>query len=156
MKSIRTAPKAIIVRDGKLLVTCNRDEEGLFYLLPGGGQQPAETLAEALRRECLEEIGAKIEVGELLFVREYIGSHHEFAEFEGDVHQIEFMFGCRLEDGEMPAIGSLPDEWQTEIAWLPIDELENHRLYPAGLKDPIALLVQQKGTSGPCYLGEVN
>lgn len=155
MKPIRTAPKAIIIQDGKLLVTCNRDDEGVFYLLPGGGQQHEETLPEALRRECLEEIGAKVEVGELLFVREYIGSHHEFAGFEADVHQIEFMFRCLLEDGEIPTMGVVPDKWQTEIAWLPIDDLASHRLYPAALKEPIALLVQ-KETSGPCYLGDVN
>ena len=155
MKPIRTAPKAIIIQDGKLLVTCNRDDEGVFYLLPGGGQQHGETLLKALRRECLEEIGAEVEVGELLFVREYIGGHHEFAEFEGDVHQIELMFRCRLGDGEIPRMGAAPDEWQTEIAWLPIDELADYRLYPAALKRPIALLAQEEAI-GPCYLGDVN
>lgn len=56
------------------------------------------------------------------------------------MHQIEFMFCCQLEDGERPSLGAAPDEWQTEIAWLPLDDLTRYRLYPAALKEPIALL----------------
>jgi 8-oxo-dGTP diphosphatase len=155
MKQIRTAPKAIIIHDGMLLVTCNRDDQGVFYLLPGGGQQYQETLPEALRRECLEEVGARVKVEALLFVREYISAHHEFAACGPDEHQVEFMFRCELEDGQTPTTGTAPDKWQVQIAWLPIEDLANHRLYPAALKGPIALLAQ-KEIPGSCYLGDVN
>ena len=155
MKPIRNAPKAIIIEECKLLVTCNRDDEGTFYLLPGGGQQIGETFPETLKRECLEEISVQVEVKELLFVREYIGAHHEFAKFDGDIHQVEFMFRCRLIDGKIPTIGAIPDAWQTGVTWLPINNLGSYRLYPAALKGLIQQLIR-KETLGPCYLGDVN
>ena len=63
---IRNSAKAIIVKDSKVLLTKNEDNEGVFYLFPGGGQEHGETLPETVKRECLEEIGQQVEVGELL------------------------------------------------------------------------------------------
>ncbi|YCI79744.1 hypothetical protein M1D47_21395 [Bacillus sp. R1-10] len=31
----------------------------------------------ALLRECMEEVGEEVEIGELLHIREYIGKNHE-------------------------------------------------------------------------------
>ena len=73
---IRNSVKAIIIRDGKLLCNKNKDDRGVFYCVPGGGQEYQENLHDAVVRECYEEIGARIEVGELLFVRDYIGRNH--------------------------------------------------------------------------------
>jgi len=44
---IRNSAKAIIIKDGKLLCTKNKNKFGIFYLLPGGGQEPFETIIEA-------------------------------------------------------------------------------------------------------------
>lgn len=89
---LRNSVKAIIVEDGKILCIKCKDDWGFFYLLPGGGQEPGETLPDALTRECLEEIGTKVTVGDLVFVRDYISANHEFAEYESEVHQVELMF----------------------------------------------------------------
>jgi ADP-ribose pyrophosphatase YjhB (NUDIX family) len=59
------------------LLTKNQDDEGYFYLFPGGGQEHGETIHDALIRECIEEVGEEVEIGELLHVREYIGKNHE-------------------------------------------------------------------------------
>ena len=76
-KLVRSSAKAIIVRDGQLLVTVNRSANGEeFCCLPGGGQQPLESLTQALQRECLEEIGVRVRVGALLYVRDYIAKNH--------------------------------------------------------------------------------
>lgn len=155
MKPIRVAVKAIVIWQGELLVTVNRDLHGVYFLLPGGGQQWGETLPAALRRECREEIGADVNVGELLFVREYIGAHHEFAEDDGDVHEIELMFRCELSDGESGGAGTKPDLWQTGIAWIPLAELDRFGLYPAALKEPLRRLAQEWGPASS-YLGDVN
>ena len=56
-KKVRVSAKAIIIRKGKLLLLRARDRAGIYYLLPGGGQNNGETLHEALVREFLEEPG---------------------------------------------------------------------------------------------------
>jgi 8-oxo-dGTP diphosphatase len=71
--SIRNSAKAIIISSNKVLLTKNQDDDGIFYLLPGGGQEHGETIHKALIRECVEEIGEQVEIGELLHIREYIG-----------------------------------------------------------------------------------
>lgn len=151
MQPIRNAAKAVLLRKDRLLVTENRDRDGIFYLLPGGGQESRETLV----RECREEIGIAVEVGDLLFVREYIARHHEFARLEPDVHQIEFMFACRAVIGDDPQNGALPDHWQTGVTFVELDRLAGVRFYPAALKAP--LIDWARGIRGvPCYLGDVN
>ena len=51
-----------------MLVTVNSGDFPTFYLCPGGGQDHGEDAYEALRRECREEIGCDVVVGELAFV----------------------------------------------------------------------------------------
>src|SRR5688572_13592031 len=96
---LRNSAKAIIIQDGAVLLCRCVDAEGDWYVLPGGGQRPGETLIEAVRRECMEEVGCDVAVGPLRFVREYIGSRHDFPNFAKDEHQIELMFECSLASG---------------------------------------------------------
>ena len=97
--NVRTAARAVVVRDGRLLAITMRDREGLFYILPGGGQRHGETLADTLRRETQEEIGVALEPGPLLYVREYIGKNHTFAAAHRYFHQVEVVFRCALPAG---------------------------------------------------------
>ncbi|MEA3238227.1 MAG: NUDIX domain-containing protein, partial [Candidatus Bipolaricaulota bacterium] len=108
MSGIRNSAKAIIIEDDRILLTRNRNNAGEFYLLPGGGQRHGESLSEALVRECLEEIGVRVSVGNLLLVRDYISAHHEFASEDANAHQVEFMFRCRIPAGEVH-VGKTPD-----------------------------------------------
>lgn len=153
MRPIRNSAKAIIVRDDCVLMIRNVDAEGDWYLLPGGGQNPGETLPTALQRECLEETGALVEVGDLKLVREYIGRNHEFADHDGDVHQVEFMFECAVDPSYTPTTGATPDVYQTGVAWLPLSELARYRVYPSVLRRLL-----RSGIRGlSCdYVGDVN
>jgi ADP-ribose pyrophosphatase YjhB (NUDIX family) len=154
MKPIRNSAKAIIVRDGLLLASHLTNSDGDWYALPGGGQERLETLPEAVRRECREEISVLVEVHELLFIREYLSVNHEFANYESDAHQVEFMFRCTLPDGVEPGLGTLPDTAQIGVAWLPLDQLNDYRLYPLTLR---AYASHFGGRGGaPVYLGDVN
>jgi ADP-ribose pyrophosphatase YjhB (NUDIX family) len=147
----RNSVKAVIIRDERLLVIVKRDAVGEYFILPGGGQEPCESMPETLRRECVEEIGVGVEVGELLFVRDYIGRNHEFAEQEPDVHQVELMFACRVPDEYTPRVGEAPDPGEVGVRWLALDTLAGARLYPAALKVALA----SRATSR-VYLGDVN
>lgn len=150
MYPVRTSTKAIIIKDAALLVILGRGELGdEYYYLPGGGQEKFETLEDALKRECLEEIDAKVIVGNLLFVRDYISRNHEFAAFDPNFHQVDFFFECTLEPDQIPKNGLSPDSTQLSVHWLPLTELETANFYPVKLKT--ALLTRDR-----VYLGDVN
>jgi ADP-ribose pyrophosphatase YjhB (NUDIX family) len=150
MNTVRLSVKAIIVRDGKLLVLRCRDAEGDWYMLPGGGQEHGETVHEALRRECVEEVGYDVRVDRLRYVRDYIAKNHEFAAEEGDVHGVELMFECEIASGD--GVPTLVDRGQIDTAWIPLADVASSRLYPKTLAPLLA--------SPPCdeavYLGDVN
>lgn len=150
---IRNSAKAIIIRNGQLLCNENRDIRGVFYCVPGGGQEYQENLAEAVRRECQEEIQAEIEVGELLFVRDYIGKNHAEQERLRRIHQVEFFFAATLKEGQIPKMGPVPDSHQIGIKWVPISELEELNFFP---KDMIPWLQQLGDMQRPVYLGDMD
>ncbi len=154
-KAIRNAAKAIIIRDNHLLVISKRDSQGMWYLLPGGGQKHGETLKQALQRECLEEIGTKVEIGQLIFVREFIGRNHlgniPVDDWIKKYHAIDFIFACQIPDNYIIQNGILPDEGQEKVEWLPIANLNKYRLFPSPLKQ---LLMNQ--INNDVYLGDVN
>ena len=150
-RQIRNSPKAIIIRDGKLLTIRKRDGEHEFFVLPGGGQRAGTCVRETLERECTEELGVEVAVGDLLFVREYIGGNHEFAEKHPDAHLLNLYFACELKGDPADISPAEPDRLQVGVDWLPLDRLSDYPLYPAALK---RLLPPTDGA--PVYLGDVN
>ncbi len=148
---VRVSAKAILVRDGKLLLMRGKDRSGAYYLLPGGGQRAGETLREALTRECAEETGILVRPGRVRYVRDYIARNHEFAEWDRDFHQVEVMFVCTF----VRRLGRPrePDASQTGFRWLPLGRLRAARFYPAVLK---GLISGDGRMRGPVYLGDVN
>lgn len=151
MAAVRATVKAVIVERARLLVLGNRLGDEYWFTLPGGGQEHGETLPAALRRECREEIGCDVAVGRLLFVRDYIGRHHEFADVDAQRHRLELLFECRLLGA--PGAGSHPDPLQAGIEWLDLATLERQELYPKVLR---RLLTGGVPAGEARYLGDVN
>ncbi|TVX95328.1 NUDIX domain-containing protein [Cohnella terricola] len=151
MRPIRNSAKALIIQDGRVLLTKNKDNDGFFYLFPGGGQEKGEELKDAVVRECIEEIGCRVNVQDLVFVREYIGKNHQFAEWDHDYHQVEFYFECMIEPGEAVGKGTNPDNAQVDVEWIEISKLSDIRIYPAALIEKLA-----QGSYKPCYIGDTN
>ncbi len=153
MRNIRTAARALIISEGKLLAIKMRDRSGVFYILPGGGQRHGETLHQGLKRECLEEIGTKVEIGELLYVREYIGKNHSFRTAHKAFHQIENVFRCSLPNPEEIGPGSELDKKQIGIEWLSLEELSKKRFLPETI---VPLFSKTNFQPNATYLGDVN
>jgi ADP-ribose pyrophosphatase YjhB (NUDIX family) len=143
----------MIIEDGRLLCIRKEDEQGLYALLPGGGQEPGEPLHEALRRECREEVNAEIEIHDLRYVRDYISTNHEFADTEPFTHQLDMMFFCTLQPGAQVGLGSVPDTGQIDVDWIPLGDLVKARLYPLALA---RVLASPDAVDTPVYLGDVN
>ena len=138
-----------------LLLTKNVDQEGHFYLFPGGGQEHGEVLTETVARECIEEVGENVEVKNLLHIREYIGQNHEHASFDSHVHQVEYYFVCRIKRKfTLAPMFSNPDIHQVGIEWVPIQDLLNYRIYPKEIRKYIQDFEQNKVND--VYLGDIN
>ena len=153
VRHIRSAARAVIICNGCLLATKMRDRRGVYYILPGGGQQPGETLEEAVQRECLEEVGLKVSVKRLLYVREYIGKNHSFSKRHKAFHQIEHVFLCDVDDPRGACPGVETDNYQIGVNWLSLEAFANIRFYPESLKR----YFRPDGVDFPSlYLGDCN
>lgn len=152
---IRNSAKAVIIEEGKLLTVKFHENGSTYYILPGGGQEHSENLHQALERECKEEIGANIEISDLMFVREYIGKNHELSTYHSHVHQIEFMFLCKISDGnKLLQNGTNPDKGQIGVEWLPISNLLEYKLFPQALRNH--LIDYFNGEKVQTYVGDIN
>ena len=94
-RPIRIACRAIIVRDGRLLlVNAFPGPTSNLWCAPGGGAEPGQSLPDNLAREVYEETGLLTEVGAPCLVNEF----HNPAD---DFHQVEVFFRCRIIAGEL-------------------------------------------------------
>lgn len=149
--TIRNAAKALIIKDNRLLVIKN-ENNSVYYTLPGGGQNHNETLAEALERECLEEVGARVNVLETAFISEFIADNHNNKKMKG-FHQVDIFFNCQLVDGPDMTLASETDETQTGYEWIDIDQLEDATLFPMSLRSDIVRYHHKKKTK--IYFGDI-
>lgn len=111
----RASVYAIIIRDGKLLIT----EECGKWTFPGGGVEIGETLQNALHREAQEEIGATVSISPI--------AHVETTLFwlpisKCPVQSIMMYFCCDL-------TSDIPEECLARTRWVDIAELEGKELH---------------------------
>ena len=135
MRKIRNSAKALIIKDGKMAAIKIRDGGEEWYIMPGGGQEGEETLAEAVCREVSEELGVTVECKDLLFVVE--GVHGEA------FHRVDLIFSCGYV-GEDPLAARHSDNNQVGIEWLDISTLNRQPLYPSKLRRQIMNYYQDK------------
>lgn len=88
-EKITQVTAAILRQDRKILI-CQRDDSGscpLLWEFPGGKQEEGESLEECLVRECQEELGVAIQVGEVFAETRYTYGDKEmcFTFFEGRI-----------------------------------------------------------------------
>lgn len=136
---IRNAARAVIIRDGRILLL--RKEGGgrpERYALPGGSQDLGETLVEAINRECIEEIGTPVDVGELVHVADFFKLRDTQPPTRR--HLVEFLFRCRVPADYVARNGDRPDKHQVEVVWADLGELERMPLFPHYLADCIVNL----------------
>jgi len=86
MTARRTNVRGIIFRNGKLLVTKFRQEDGSeskHWGTFGGGLDVGEPITDGLYREMLEETGIAPDIGRLLFIQQF---------YDGEKEQFELFF----------------------------------------------------------------
>lgn len=139
---IRNSAKALIIKEGKMLAIKIKDNDEEWYIMPGGGQESEELLADAVCREVAEEMGLEVITKELVFVIE--GVHGEA------FHRVDLVFLCEYL-GELPDAVSHKDTNQVGYDWLDIQTLTHSKLYPSKLRRQIMNLYE--GKPYKVYLG---
>ena len=127
---IRNAVRAVINRDGAVLLQRKIDDAGNErFALPGGAQEQGECLTDALQRECEEEIGTRVEVIDLLHVGDYFKPRQTTPPTTRQL--VEFLFRCSVANDYQAANGPRPDKHQVDVVWVPVDQLSKINLVPA-------------------------
>ena len=124
---------AVIVHEGSVLLhRANGDD---FWALPGGRVAPGESLAHAVEREMLEELGVKVNVGALALVIENFFSHGG-----KEHHEVGLYFyatperRCHLLTERGPYLGREGSRPLT-FAWFTPSELSSVQLRPIVLAE---------------------
>lgn len=152
--AIRVAARAMIIEHGRLLVMNYRDDQGHWCVTPGGGVKKKETLKAGLRREVEEELGLRLDVGDIVYVRELLGASAKVLHggITEDTHQLEVFFRCkRLNE---PRLGPTPDKYCTGFEWAPLDELPRRHFFPEALAERLAADVASGFKPINNYLGD--
>jgi len=109
----------ILNSEGKFFLSqrgpLSKNEHGLWEF-PGGSVEFGETLADALKREMLEEFGIQIEVGELLDVVDHILP-------DENQHWVSPTYICRIVQGS-PVL--LEPGKCSQIGWFRLDEIPSN------------------------------
>ncbi len=127
MNTPRINVAGVILRNNKLLLAEYNDASGIHYNFPGGGVHLGETLHDAVKREVWEETGARVTVGKLMAVWEYIPPEDDPY---GNVHKIGHLFNCELVADSEPNMPEQPDPSQVGIRWVSLEKLDTIQLYP--------------------------
>jgi ADP-ribose pyrophosphatase YjhB (NUDIX family) len=136
---------AILDEGGRVVLVRHRHGSVRYHLLPGGGVETGESLADALIREVREETGLQVEVGEPLFVSDTIDP-------AGGRHVVNLTFSAHIAGGRLT---EHPQDERIEA----VDLVEPEALAELDLRPPFAAELAQAaeiGFTGPArYLGSL-
>jgi 8-oxo-dGTP diphosphatase len=117
----RLGAKAVIIRDGRVLLVGYKDETGLHYNFPGGGIWGNETIRDGLQREIFEETCARSRIGDLILVAEYFPQAPK--NIYGPTPKLTLFFRAELAPGENARMPANPDPHQIEVNWFSLDQI---------------------------------
>ncbi|UWQ13709.1 NUDIX hydrolase [Aliiroseovarius sp. M344] len=140
-KTPRLAVRGLILQDNHLLMV-NAYGGGVSDLLclPGGGVEPGTSLPDNLIREVHEETGLTVSVGVPALV-------NEFHDPDTGFHQVEVVFRCRLETGQLDPSWRDPEDIVTDRHWVSRDQISALHFRPISLPE----LAWGKSQSAPTY-----
>jgi len=146
---IKIRLRMVIVKNGKLLVTYDSEEDYYYYI--GGKLEYGETVLEGAEREIKEELGVdtKLEFKKILYIR-------DFLQPEKDEHSLElFILGDvnKFEELEHYFDSEHGDKkWAT---WLDINNLPDN-LFPKALTNKLQEDFKKDFSNSGEYIGRMD
>lgn len=150
LSGVRNTARALILRDHQVLLL---RKQGGRYALPGGAQGTGETLEDALQRECLEEIGARVDAPRLVTVCDVF--KRKDTQPPSRRHLVDFIFLCMLPANYVAGNGPQPDKRQLDVCWVDIDTLPELTFTPEYLSSCLPSLIRaaEQGSTSLAYAG---
>jgi ADP-ribose pyrophosphatase YjhB (NUDIX family) len=108
-----TAKVVLFNKENKIALIGNKVND--FFLLPGGGIEPNESVEEGIRRECLEETGCEIEIQNTLGVTEDFRSRDS-------KHCTSFSYSAKVISYGEPTLTDSEADIGAYVKWLPLPE----------------------------------
>lgn len=115
--SIKPSASAFVVHEGQLLMTRRSDNGN--WTIPGGAQDPGESLTQTAVRETIEEAGVKVSPTGIAGI--FTDPRHLVHYTSNDEVRQEFTVVYRADylSGDV----AISDE-TTEVTWVPLDQVE--------------------------------
>ena len=110
---------AALIWDNDRFLACQRPAHkarGLLWEFVGGKVEPGESAQEALIRECMEELGVQIHVGNM-----FMQVEHEYP----DILIRLTLFHCTIAQGQPQALE------HNDLAWIHPSQVDNYEFCPA-------------------------
>jgi 8-oxo-dGTP diphosphatase len=125
----------LIEREGSYLIRQRRAGQAMagYWEFPGGKAEPGETVAETTLRECFEEVGVKVLVGQMV--------HHVVHRYDHGLVELHY-FRCRI-DGT-----SAEPSAESGFEWVAADDLLRYRFPEANDKVIEILALEASGAQG--------
>lgn len=121
----KIAQKAIIAKDGKVLVLLDPLMDKIIWEIPGGRLNINENPQVGLQREIFEELGVTINVGEVVHMEQFIqGSEGKRA--------FVIVYVATLQDEQADLV--LNSQEVSEVRWIDENDLDNIVIFPEYLR----------------------
>jgi ADP-ribose pyrophosphatase YjhB (NUDIX family) len=151
-ENVRT--RVIVIHDGRMLLL-EPQEVGAGWLLPGGGLEYNESLADCGKREVLEETGIVVQITTIAFLREWVVPQYcAFPDGDGIGYGLEvYLYAYPVTDQLQPR--PEPDTNLT-AHWIPLSQVPSLPLWPKELKRLAALMVSGHRPRGvPSFVSQL-
>ena len=130
---VREASRAIVVKDGKILLTYEKNTG--VYMSPGGGVEPGETLEECCIRELKEESG---------YVVKPLEHFITINEYSFETLYVSNYFLCEIESECEQSLTETEIDHGVTRRWVDLDEAyEIFSTYPTKEQDHMSLYLRE-------------
>ena len=142
-RTFRIRSAVLIWRNGEVLLVRHEKGGHSYWLVPGGGVDPGETMVDAGLRELREETGYDVEVHRLVLLCEAIDPN------PGGRHIVNAVYSGTVRGGAL-SVGV--DKALRDARWLPVDALTTLEMYPP-VGAELRAVIEENGEGAVRVLG---